>query len=261
MKAIVLACCALSATAGLAAPGRPSDRERTGLNGPVRKVRVEIAHGQMSPAGAFVETRREPFEEVSYDSTGDIVSQRFYDGGAPIVTETWKTQPDGSRVIESNAALDGGTGFRLTRLRPQPQVGAPLVKAADGMYTFVRAYGYDANGRVINETIYSGAVIAQPMAFAVSRYVYNQAGQLAEIQRTAAQTNRLLERVAYTYNRQKLIEQEYVYGPENLLLRRFAYSYELDDHGNWTRRTGIQLDDPNGRAEVLVRTITYDDAK
>ncbi len=246
---------------GTFAATRPSDRERAGLKGPVRTVHVDVAYGRMNVAGPFVEARREILEETSYNAAGDIVSRRFFDNGAPVVVESWATLPDGSRLIHSNAPADDGTGFRTTRLRPQPQVGLPLLKASDGEYTFVRACTVDGAGRVTQETLYSGATVNPKTAYAVSRFVYSTTGLLTEIQRTSAQTNRLLNKVVYTYDRQKNVEQEYVYGPENLLLSRYAFTYEYDDRGNWTKRTGTRMDNDGGATVVLIRTITYDAAR
>jgi hypothetical protein len=261
VKAIGAVVC-LFVVAGFAgAAARMPDRECAGLKGDVRAVRSEVAYGRMNASGMFVEERREPVEETAYDANGDIVSRKFFHNGELVAAESWTTRPDGTRLIRSNAPADGGTGFRTTRLRPQPPLDAPLERSAKGEYTFVRSYFYDGAGKPLQETLFSGQASDPGKAFAISRFVYGATGQLTEITRTAAQTSRLLDKVVYTYGRQKMIEQEMVYGPENLLLRRLAFSYEVDATGNWTRRTGTRLDDDTGHAIVTIRTITYGGAK
>jgi protein TonB len=80
-----------------AAPSTPSDRERDGLNGPVRKIKTEVAK-LTTKAGTPIEGARVTLESAAYDVQGAKVDTAYYPVAGNNLTgrETYKYDDQGN---------------------------------------------------------------------------------------------------------------------------------------------------------------------
>jgi hypothetical protein len=202
-------------------------RERAGLSGPVKAVRVETAKLSVV-SGQLVEGQRVPAYLTTFDEQGNTTGQSAHN-------------PDGS--------LKRKLGWDYTYDAKGREVEV-VYRNADGTLTAKGVSTYDSKGRKIEVTLYNpGGSINHHQA-----YSYDDKGnKIGETHRNPDGTAR--NNITYIYDgRGNLIEVSY-YKPDGTLHQRSIYTY--DGQGNETEWAAY-----NGDGSLAMRrTQSYDDKK
>jgi YD repeat-containing protein len=231
------------------------------------------------------------FDEFRYDEQGRMTQIRH----VPARTEGAKAYGIGiyfEAISEGHVLTDGGTVETSYNKRGQPVERRILDD--EGMLLFRIVHLYDASGRLGEERLVSenpslpkafrdqipseqrAAVLTQ-MKTAVENirqqtglygdaertYVYNGQGRVAE---RHMRMGPLREDLAWTFNdRGDTIElttrtsgfPHELGGQPELQLSKSRYSYEYDEHGNWTSRSETWEVGENATTHTQVRHLTY----
>jgi YD repeat-containing protein len=261
-----------------------TDRERAGLTGPVRAVRVERAQVS-NVSGQLVEGARTLAQSSSFDEKGNATGQSLFkpDGSLDRKLgwgytydakgrETERTFLNAEGVITSRAvsAYDGrGRKVEMTFYNPDGAVNhvqtfvyddrGKLIREAhlnpDGTVRNVSVYTYDAGGRLREWSM------QKPDGSLSQRKVSNYDEKGREIEWTVYRgdgTPALGQRSSYD-ERGNVVES-LRYG-NGVLVSRETFTYEFDAHGNWVERRLVRETVKEGysltEVEVSYRTITY----
>ncbi len=262
-------------------PSAKPDKEREGLLGAVRSVRIEIAKFAKE-SGKWVEQQRQLMDVTSYDAKGNRVERTTSRGpeGSVVYKERWNhnynaqgkvietsfLSADGSESVKETYAYDvKGRLIETVRLQP------------DGLVRFRETYDYDSNGHLIEKDSY-----ARDGELSVKNiYTYDADGRVIQ-EASCDQNGSSLKKLIYTYDSKSyktgvllykddgsIVERHHYeydtrgnlsevafYNPDGLLKNKRLYSYEYDSVGNWTQKT--EFNDSRSQPEdVIYRTITY----
>jgi hypothetical protein len=226
LLAPLLCACATTAPAPPPAPAFKTDRDREELKGPVKTV---VTESESAEPG---EAERRRLGSATYDRAGNLV-------------EDEDVTPD------------------FIKMRTPERLDANTVRFHSKMGDSIARYRYDARGNILREEIWYGAKIAGP-ADEITEFKYDGNGM--ETERDFLNPQGKLSGV-FHYTRdaagQIAEEDDWLNDPKSPHAH-MLYRYDLDAHGNWTRRSETRSGVPGdnhqfGRSGTLIRTITYYD--
>lgn len=261
-----------------------TDRERAGLIGPVRTVRVETARVS-DVSGQFVEGKRALAQFDSFDEKGNVVgSSVFNPDGSPNRKLGWGYTYDTKGRETERTFLNAEGALTSRAVSVYDEQGRKVEMTfynPSGTVNHIETFAYDDRGKLIREVhLNPDGTIRN-----TSIYTYDTGGQLTEwsghkpdgtlSQRkvsTYDQKGRETEWAIYrgdgtpamsqrrSYDERGNVMESLRYG-NGVLVGRETYTYEFDARGNWVKRRAVweALKDgisQTGR-EVNYRTITY----
>ena len=266
-----------------------SDREKANLRGPVRSVRSTTIDYKDATLKVSLGTKE--LDTITYDEKGNqlehVVDEFF---GLPSSKEVRKYDGNGNLVESVWSDAEGVTGRRV-----HTYANGKLMRIVsynpDNTIEMMEINSYRKDGLLLETKIVLGKRPDGKMI-----YKYDARGNLSEVAyyansgaRSIAVTGPCLgvHRVTYTYNEQryptKIVYHEpdgrvrqtlqYSYDTKGLVTahyleyyeakQTFAYSYEFDSHGNWTRKTTTKdlgnkdFPDASKSISVTSREISY----
>lgn len=255
-----------------------------GLLGPVRSIRIEAER----PVTTAAATTRVPVQNLVFDEKGNVLHQDMY---KPDGTLNWKlgwghVYDDQGREIKTyyyNAeGVLTNTGVSVYdkrgRLTETTQINP------NGTVNHIRAFfydekdnkireshrdlngnplndirrGYDANGRMIEETYYAAdGSLYQKNVFTYDDHGNETSWTVARHDETSAQMFRKDQR----YDEHGNVKETVSYLDDGSLRGRETFTYDLDERRNWIKRTTSRELFKESRSqlesEVTYRTITY----
>lgn len=230
-----------------AAPRPKSDAQEEGLRGRVRTVFSET----QDLSGTWSVSGRKPSSMEYYDERGDLTKKESYDSKGNLFQVTVYGYIDGERV----------SSFKLVRHEYDPP--APLAVGAAGperkpdpRYSTMYKYKYDAEGRLVEESLYMGN--GRPSTRSVYKYEADRRESLVY-----ASDGSLNQRYLSTFDGKGNETEWVVYETRDGSVRnRYSYAYEFDARGNWVKRTTSKWVTKDGKSffepsHLTFRTITY----
>lgn len=203
--------------------------------------------------------RRERVEQLTYSPAGDLTERVVYSGDAVAARLTYRYDAKGVRHITSTSRDGVGLGLPATRLRPRENPNAAPVQNPDGTYAFSATAGYTATGRLAEEMVFAGDDPSKGSKLVRNVYKFTAGILPSEMFVFSGAPERTVTRETYTYTPDGRASEVIAYGPSNVLAVRTTYAYEIDSHGNWTKRTETTTLAGAPVVTVRYRTITYDD--
>ena len=214
------------------------------MRGPVKTVLEESQ--DLSGTWSVQTRKRDSF--VQYNQQGNRVRRESYDYKGNLYDITVYGFIDGSRVSTSKT---------VTReYNPPPVVGGPVVKKSDPRYQTKYEFKYDEQKRLIEHRWFhsNGDLFL--------RYVYNYKGnQLEEL--VYSEDGSLNQRYLFNLDAKgNEIDRTGFDTRDNKPGSTSFFTYELDSHGNWIKRTTSKQVNKDGKVQtepqyVDFRTITY----
>jgi hypothetical protein len=195
-----------------------SDRERHGLVGQVRRVRIEIATLEKKGAD-WIEGKRTPGSEIVYEPGGQ----------AHVLRGTAPAGPDPAP----------GTAFRQL--------------ASEGAYANKITKAYDTDGDLIEEAFY-----APDGSFEGNvTFVYDDAEKLIEENYRRADGS-LRAQATYEFDGRARVtgEKKTLFNRDGSPEQKIGATYEYDALGNWVKRTRW-IWNPSAQSEKTRVTVTY----
>ncbi|HET6455800.1 MAG TPA: hypothetical protein VFI02_15460 [Armatimonadota bacterium] len=238
---------------------RKTDWQEAGLIGAVKSVRTENAE-YADRYGTWVEGRRETFEEVSYNLSGNKVEHDLYANGLL----AWKylyTYNANRNEIEvtgytADGSLDekivhlydtGGHRIRMTRYDADGKLRDKRISVFDTEGNEIQATEYDAdggvgaNGKDVYKYDAKGHRIrcdqydADGKSVGKKIYTYDGKGNNLKVVLYDAKGH-LQDQQAYSYD-SRGNQDEYCWtNADGSLVLKESYSYEYDTTGNWTKK-------------------------
>lgn len=240
MKQVFLALLLVSvSTLSVFAQKKQSDREFEGFRGQVKTVTVEEAELKQSESTA-VEAARKPRKILTFDTDGNLISDKAYDHlGEEFDVRTYSVV-DGERVVKhdvlSKNVLIGAPGPGKQPKQPQ-----------DPRYSARIKYKYDREG---NRTEMAWLF---PNGRPNLRYVYKREGNRNEVMVYRADgslSHGYTEKLDDKGNEVEVTDVVPNYAP----FPKTTYTYlEFDSQGNWIKRKRSRGDS----ASMVYRTIIY----
>jgi len=232
-------------------------RERAGLFGPVKSVRLETSKIQERD-GQPVETRRNPESIILYDERGNEIEKSVYFNG----------------VFQSKfiSTFDGQGEKTETQYN------------AAGAVTSRSILKFDKSGRSLEYAVYNpnGSLLRR------NTYMYDDRGNLREDLWDDLNNPALSARTVYSYDNTGRLTGRTLYGADNVLRQEIEFtgtgskvvalngdgsikytesiepsrlSFEYDAHRNWIKRSHrraiVEPDKTTELIEVTYRKITY----
>jgi len=272
-------------TAASGAAFEKTDRERDGLHGPVKSVKIWRTESEREN-GELVEGERIPVAEVAYNRDGyrTLVRQFTLSGGtfSERSVEYGKPGEISLEVIDHREPGESGTwsynriGNKATAVFTNPEgevvQSRRMVEDQKGRIIDDRKFGAEGEEFYRIEATYEDSNLIETKRFEHGQYEgrverkYDDEGRLVEEFRRDS-FDSPYSRSVFEYNElgdvSRLREYRWVGAEqEETLFNDFRYTYEYDDHGNWVRR----IDDVTYRAErgrmrdaveTAIREITY----
>ena len=226
-----------------------TDVERDDLVGAIASVEVSVA----LPSDP---TRFETVERSSFDAAGWLVAKDYFVDGRVASHATFRNEK-GLRRVASSTAEGFGYGIRPTRLQPRSDLGLPA-QSADGTYPFVVERTFDTAGRLLAEAISAGsdpATTAAPLGRFL--YRYDASGRLSEWTRYGGSSTVPLDKETLVYDEHDHVKEAIHYHQGNSMASKRSFSYEYDEHGNWTKRMTTEQLGGVPTVTVTLRKIVY----
>jgi hypothetical protein len=222
-----------------------SDREDEGLKGKVKNVITETAD-LSNASGKFVEGRREPSLNETYDADGSLIEQIFYDYMGNLSETRKYGYIDGQRTSKHE---------RVRREYDPPPAALPsraTAKKWDPRYDWMYKYKYDANGNRIEKTIYQGD--GSLWIRDVTKFGIND----NKIEWARYSANGSLNFSSKSKYDEKGSESEQTYfNADGSVSSKYSYMYEFDQEGNWIKRVGSKWITKEGREFFEAQSVTY----
>ena len=284
-RILILIALALSCT-GPANSQKKTVREQTGLRGPVRSVRLELAKVSDSPEG-MIEGPRVVLSVYSYDKNGNVIAQTVNNSdGSLRFKYCWQHTYDaqGREIRTDYYNADGVlTSSGITIYDDMAHTANVSQHNPNGSINHIRELFFDDQGNEVRQTLrYPNGETSDTLS------TYNAQGQLTEfalkdvggnlnhkvfssyddhgnlvemkVERADGKPQQQLKK-NLRYNDDGNVVEEVNYRPDGSVKSREIFTYEFDGHGNWTRRTTVR-ELLTGKAstresEIAYRHITY----
>lgn len=266
----------------LAAQSRTGLEERQ-LRGPVQSIRSEL---ETTRAGEG--TKRVPVEVAVFDERGNITRQEWYKPDGTLKFKyLWGHEYDeqGREVkLFYYNARGGLTNTGVSVFDENGRVTQTTQINPDGSINHIRAYFYDERGNMIREAHRN----ANGSARNTINRSYNDRGEVTEEIFLGANgelhhrnvlarddhgrqtgwglfksdgTSKQVFRSSHVYDEHGNIKESTSYLNDASVVAHETFTYELDQHGNWTKRTTRREVFKEGRSqtesEITYRTIAY----
>jgi tetratricopeptide (TPR) repeat protein len=230
-----------AAPVGLGRRGRASDAATDGLAGPVHVVRYEVEVAS-SGSRARLSLARLPGPVIVYSTDGRLESRTLFRRDGTIDTvEEYRYDEKGRRV--ASRFLHPLKGMEPDDLDREDAV------------ELTSTFKWDASGNRTEEAI-AGEDGAE-----VGRWVlaYDASGRLVGRDLTVRGATRIKE--VFVLDERGMVSELHEYGPRRAVVRKSAFTYELDERGNWITRDETDITTPElasrGRSATTRRKITY----
>jgi len=241
MKQISLALLLVSlSTFSAFAQKKQSDMEFEGFRGQVKTVTVEATELKQSGSVA-VEAARQPQKVVTFDSDGNLVSDKAYDyRGEEFDVRTYSFI-DGERVVKHDVLSKNFMTVVVPRSSQKPS------QPHDPRYSAKIKYKYDSQGNQ-TETDWLDAD-GRPAL----RYVYKREGNRKEVmvyRSDGSLSHGYVDKLDDKGNELETTDVVPNYPP----FPKTTYTYlEFDSQGNWIKRKQSRGDS----SSIMYRTLTY----
>lgn len=219
-----------------------SDADDEGLKGKVKQVVDELG-----------EARRLSYV-MYFSEKGNFIEKDYYSEGNVYLINVYGYL-DGKRVVKSKYIESENDNMPRLAL-PKSKADEPL-KKADTRYDYSLEYKY-VNGKLAQTRLISNR--DEPGM----RYVYNHAKNQVE-RLVYTKEGDLNQKYLVTLDKDGDEIEEIYFGLTNVDIygdRKYRYTYEFDDRGNWIKKTATGEVTKNGITSALTgyvkyRTITY----
>jgi YD repeat-containing protein len=221
-----------------------SDAEDEGLTGRVKAIYVE----RQDLSGTWAVQRRKPSQMVSYNEAGNVMQKADYDYKGNLFQ------------IRAYGYVDGERASHDKTIENEYDPPAMIVasRAAESQnryelrYSFKYKYKYDEQGRLVETAWYgnSGKLWL--------RYVYHYKGANERETLVYSEDGSLNQKYLATLDAHgNEIEESSFNTKTGAVDNKYAYAYEFDRHGNWTKQTTSKWGTKDGKAQFLPSSITY----
>ncbi len=203
-----------------------TDRERDGLAGPVRTIRLETVH-DFTVAHILKFSRRVLLHTVTYDSNGNKVSIINYDPASRSNKQTQHFKyDDAGRKIQWNVRQGSTRITTIYRYDAQSHKIEALEQAEIGKATISRKYisVFDSDGRQ-TEACYRENSESEIRAF--YSYEFDAAGRVVVVN-TYDQNDRLYHKRVCEYDSRGDLISQTNYGPEGTVYERRKFTYSAE---------------------------------
>ena len=180
-----------------------------------------------------------------------------------------KLTPTVSALLLAACASAAAQAPRARADAPRRGERAPLVildgtRETDGLRGPVRR----VEAEIVKVEVRQGHPVEQPPSL-LERTLYDERGRRVENETYPVVGDRMGQQESHRYDERGNVVETIVRDADGVVLRRTAYEYEFDEHGNWTRMTASVAVSNQGRTEyepfeITRRSITYyavDDAR
>jgi len=274
---------------------KKSDREKSGLIGPVKSVREEEAEYEFNNNGRLAESKRELSSVEEYNPAGQLLYRGAYTSGekkSEILSQDTNRYDEGGRLVEtttihskysnlpdkkiyiyddhgnlkekkgfdSNNNLLGSYSYLYD---PEGNVVEERSSGTNKLYysNWVQKRRYDANGRMIEESSYEeqdGRLV--PYDF---RLGYYKRVNLYDSQGRVVGTNYIgLDEGLYRTESTKFDDrgneiESTTFNADGTINSRESYSYEFDRYGNAIKDTTYEWLTEDGKSFFRPKDVTY----
>ncbi len=229
---------------------RVSDREREGLQGPVRVVHEETARLE-SKRGATVESRRSLVGISAYNADGDKVEHKRYADGELVERATMRYTSEGE-LVSDVAYRSSGVVFAMvsTKADAAAHKGDENWSSARTLAKFT----YDRRGHRLGALV-SDSSGRPANGEAKEAYTYDESERLVEVRRYGMRDGQLVSTTMYAYGKAGEVTGAETVRADGTSERRVRYDgYRYDGQKNWIKRVEEELS-PTGT--VRSRSATY----
>ncbi|HEX8456431.1 MAG TPA: hypothetical protein VF656_03840 [Pyrinomonadaceae bacterium] len=225
-----------------------SDAEDEGLKGKVKTVFTEAE----DLSGTWSVQKRKPSSMEYYNEQGYLTKRESYD---------YRGNPSDITVY---GYLDGDRASNTESVEyeynpPAMMIAAPAGEAKptyDPRYSYKFKFKYDERGNLLEKSWIGND------GKLWLRYVYNHKGNQKE-ELVYSADGSLNQKYVYTLDDKGNEIEEIVYETKrNTVRNKYAFTYEFDAQGNWTKRVSTRWESKDGKEgyqpySVYYRTITY----
>lgn len=281
----VLAALALALSCSYSAAAQAgTDKDRSGVTGPVRTLRLEKAAVSLV-SGRPVEGPRVLTQTISFDEKGNATATSVFNPDGSVSSKLGRAYTyDAEGRVAERSFLDAHgvlTGRAVPAYDKKGREVETTVFNPDGSVHYIQAYIYDERGNITRKASRSpgGA------PYSSTAHTYDAKDRLTETAFYLPDGN-LFQRNVYTYDArgrgtgwtayradgtpmtgftrrydEKGNVVESLHSANGSLVTRHTYTYEFDARGNWVKRRAEREDVRGGVSkvvpEVTYRTITY----
>lgn len=199
------------------------DREKDKLKGLVQSVSVtQVSHGYDERNDRVYEKPAQPVEQSKYDLDGNKIERWFYLDGVLFGWQIYIYDEEGFKTRMINHSKDGSKKeYELTR--------------AESM------------SEKLEKRMFSGVEETQ-----ISTTKYDRNGNEIETQLK----NPARWKTVYRYDKNGFVAEEKFYTNDQLQYIN-RYTYETDEHGNWTKQSGTNYDPKDPESGLIPAITTY----
>ncbi|HEV7905595.1 MAG TPA: hypothetical protein VGO96_17270 [Pyrinomonadaceae bacterium] len=221
-----------------------SDAEDEGLKGRVKTLYVE----RQDLSGTWAVQRRKPSQMVSYNEAGNVTQKADYDYKGNLFQIRAYGYVDGERASHDKTIENE---YDPPALIHASRAGESTPQR-DRRYSFKYKYKYDDRGR-LSETAWhsnSGKLWL--------RYVYHYKDANERETLVYSEDGSLNQKYLATLDaRGNEIEESSFNTKTGAVDNKYAYTYEFDRQGNWTKQTTSKWGTKDGKTQFLPYSITY----
>lgn len=221
-----------------------SDAEDEGLKGRVKTLYVE----RQDLSGTWSVQRRKPSQMVYYNEAGNVTQKADYDYKGNLFQIRAYGYADGAR-----ASLDKTieNEYDPPALIVASRTGESTPQR-DRRYSFKYKYKYDDRGRLAEVEWHSNS------GKLWLRYVYHYKGANERETLVYSEDGSLNQKYLATLDtRGNEIEESSFNTKTGAVDNKYAYTYEFDRQGNWTKQTTSKWGTKDGKTRFLPYSITY----